>query len=476
MILLLTGCSESKKLSTNQSEDNNQIKYKSKDITINENLLKENIKKISSNVRNYGSDGEIESSEYINNQLTKYGYSVMFQEFDVYKQDQYTTVQSETNLDYLNNNFYNSDSIGKARNIIATQRNFDKNKKTLYLTAHYDSTSDTIGIVDNASGSATVLELARVLSDYNDEFNIGIVFFSAEEYFRSGSRKFVSSLDEDEKNNILGCINIDMVGEKGKGPIIMQTVNGENNIMSIMMDKLTNKEFNLSGGGSSDDLSFYMGEIPVINLCNDYAKARLYDDAEDNIESIDFNQIKELCESILNAITDFKLSMYNKFLKDYKDIDLDIDENDIKLVGEFKLINKKETLIGNGYDVQKKYTYQNNEGKTCTIMSKSVKFIPKEQLNNLILLDEPTNHLDFKHQIELLENLSEWVKKNNKIVIGVLHDLNLVQYFADNVLMIKSGEGVSYGKPEDVFKRDVLNDIYGIDIKEFMLNILEKWA
>lgn len=48
MILLLTGCSESKKLSTNQSEDNNQIKYKSKDITINENLLKENIKKISS--------------------------------------------------------------------------------------------------------------------------------------------------------------------------------------------------------------------------------------------------------------------------------------------------------------------------------------------------------------------------------------------------------------------------------------------
>ena len=37
MILLLTGCSESKKLSTNQSEDNNQIKYKSKDITINEN-------------------------------------------------------------------------------------------------------------------------------------------------------------------------------------------------------------------------------------------------------------------------------------------------------------------------------------------------------------------------------------------------------------------------------------------------------
>ena len=95
---------------------------------------------------------------------------------------------------------------------------------------------------------------------------------------------------------------------------------------------------------------------------------------------------------------------------------------------------------------------------------------------NVILLDEPTNHLDLKYQIEMLEYLNKWSKENNKIVIAVLHDLNLVQYFADNVLMIKSGKGVSYGKPEDVFKRDVLNDIYGIDIKEFMLNILEKWA
>ena len=111
MILLLTGCSDSKKLSTNQSKDNNQTKYTNKDITIDENLLKENIQNISSNIRNYGSDGEIEASKYIKNQLTKYGYSVTFQEFDVYKQDQYTTVQSETNLDYLNNNFYNSDSI-----------------------------------------------------------------------------------------------------------------------------------------------------------------------------------------------------------------------------------------------------------------------------------------------------------------------------------------------------------------------------
>ena len=95
---------------------------------------------------------------------------------------------------------------------------------------------------------------------------------------------------------------------------------------------------------------------------------------------------------------------------------------------------------------------------------------------DIILLDEPTNHLDFKNQIDLLENLNEWVKTNNKIVIGVLHDLNLVQYFADKVLMIQSGKVVSYGRPNEVLKGKLLNDTYGMDIKEFMVNILQKWA
>ncbi|MCC3867771.1 ABC transporter ATP-binding protein [Terrisporobacter mayombei] len=95
---------------------------------------------------------------------------------------------------------------------------------------------------------------------------------------------------------------------------------------------------------------------------------------------------------------------------------------------------------------------------------------------DVILLDEPTNHLDFKHQIELLENLDDWVKNNNKIVVGVLHDLNLVQYFADKVLILKDGKEVEYGLPEEVFSGSTLNKVYEMDIKDFMKNILQKWA
>lgn len=94
---------------------------------------------------------------------------------------------------------------------------------------------------------------------------------------------------------------------------------------------------------------------------------------------------------------------------------------------------------------------------------------------DVILLDEPTNHLDLKHQIELLEHLREWTKENNKIAVGVLHDLNLVQYTADNVLLLNNGKSVSYGNPSKVLNEDTLKDIYDLDIKSFMVKILKKW-
>ena len=93
----------------------------------------------------------------------------------------------------------------------------------------------------------------------------------------------------------------------------------------------------------------------------------------------------------------------------------------------------------------------------------------------VILLDEPTNHLDLKYQIELLQHLSQWTKENNKIVIGVLHDLNLVHYFSDSVCLLNNGEIVCYGSSKEVFNGKDLKEVYNIDIKKFMLEVLQKW-
>lgn len=94
---------------------------------------------------------------------------------------------------------------------------------------------------------------------------------------------------------------------------------------------------------------------------------------------------------------------------------------------------------------------------------------------DIILLDEPTNHLDLKCQIEILDYINKWTKENNKTVIGVLHDLNLVQVFSEEVVMIKDGMVVASGEVKDVLEREKLKEVYGVDIKGFMIEALEKW-
>ena len=93
----------------------------------------------------------------------------------------------------------------------------------------------------------------------------------------------------------------------------------------------------------------------------------------------------------------------------------------------------------------------------------------------VILLDEPTNHLDLRCQIEILDYLKSWAKEKNKIVIAVLHDLNLVQNYGDRVLMLNDGVIKGNGNTKEVLNSDDLEEVYGIDIKTFMVSTLEKW-
>ena len=97
------------------------------------------------------------------------------------------------------------------------------------------------------------------------------------------------------------------------------------------------------------------------------------------------------------------------------------------------------------------------------------------QTPDLILLDEPANHLDLKHQIDLLDFLKTWVRENNKSLIGVFHDLNIARFFADNAVVLHNGEAAVSGKIEDVLFNDVINKIYGIEIRDFMQRSFENW-
>ncbi|RXI44039.1 hypothetical protein DP145_13555 [Clostridium tetani] len=283
---------------TTPNEDSNnkntsiESKYKKHiEISIDENLILENLKKLCENVRNYGSVGEKVSADYLKGKLEEYGYIVEFQEFPVYKQTIDSTMAVKNNKDYFKLNPYNSEKKGTGKNVIGKRDNHSNEKKTIYLTAHYDTTDFTKGVIDNGTGTAVILEVARQLRNYHSPFNIEIVFFSAEEYCRSGSRYFVSKLTEEEKKNTLGCINVDMVGEKGAGDIVMGLVNQENNVMTVMLNEGLENKLKISRGGSSDDLSFYHGEIPAITLLNKKPNFKI-DKKEDQFPYVDLQQLK----------------------------------------------------------------------------------------------------------------------------------------------------------------------------------------
>ena len=47
--------------------------------------------------------------------------------------------------------------------------------------------------------------------------------------------------------------------------------------------------------------------------------------------------------------------------------------------------------------------------------------------------------------------------------------------FSEEVIMIKDGQVVASGLSKDVLDEERLLDVYGINIKNFMLEALEKW-
>lgn len=89
-------------------------------------------------------------------------------------------------------------------------------------------------------------------------------------------------------------------------------------------------------------------------------------------------------------------------------------------------------------------------------------FIAKALAQNprLILLDEPTSHLDISHQIQILDILKELSEANGISMISVFHDLNLASEYCDRLLLIEDGIIFAEGKPQEVLKYEILEEVY----------------
>lgn len=94
----------------------------------------------------------------------------------------------------------------------------------------------------------------------------------------------------------------------------------------------------------------------------------------------------------------------------------------------------------------------------------------------IILLDEPTNHLDLKCQVEIISYLKDWVANGNRAIVGVLHDINLAMLLSDDMILMKNGEIKANGKAKDIIEEGLLDQVYEMDVAEYMRDSLKKWS
>jgi len=111
--------------------------------------------------------------------------------------------------DIVYHNFtYNSYTL---QNIITTKPGTDQPDVYLILDGHYDTITGP-GVNDNGSGTAILLEVARLLSGVECGISIKFINFSAEEEGLIGSNAYVNNVVVPQNMNIRLVLNIDEVG------------------------------------------------------------------------------------------------------------------------------------------------------------------------------------------------------------------------------------------------------------------------
>ena len=94
----------------------------------------------------------------------------------------------------------------------------------------------------------------------------------------------------------------------------------------------------------------------------------------------------------------------------------------------------------------------------------------------LLILDEPTNHLDLVYQKQVFALIRKWLDAPGRAVISVVHDLSLARAYGTDALLLSGGRSVYCGPVEGAFAPETLNEVYSMDVREWMRTLMARWA
>lgn len=195
-------------------------------------------------------------------------------------------------IESQNNATYSYNVIGK---ITA------KSKHKIVLCAHLDTSFDTPGAIDNASGIATLLTIAKLIKNQNKiSHNIELVFFNGEDYYSAAGQ--VKYLQNANLENIKLAINLDGIGLKNSKTHTSYYYNKSKPLLIEKFQNLINKNASFIEGEPwpmSDHMVFYMNGIPAIAITDEQLlKEAFSPDADkithsknDTLDKIDYESL-----------------------------------------------------------------------------------------------------------------------------------------------------------------------------------------
>jgi hypothetical protein len=164
------------------------------------------------------------------------------------------------------------------------------------------------GADDNASGTAAVIELARLFARNPARRSIIFANFTGEEEGLLGSAYFVEHSPV-PIDSVIAMLNFDMVGRMRNDKLIVYGVATATEFPALLERANAATRFNIAaqgdGFGPSDHSSFYAKNVPVLHfftdLHDDYHRAS---DLPDKINAGDEARVVGLAERLARAIAD----------------------------------------------------------------------------------------------------------------------------------------------------------------------------
>ncbi|SHH50259.1 M28 family metallopeptidase [Clostridium grantii] len=210
-------------------------------------------------------------------------------------------------------------------NVMGLIEGKNPDKHPIIISAHFDhlgtDLNNTIynGALDNASGTAFMLELIKYLKSLGTpDRDILFVAFNAEEFGCVGSEEFVSKYKNEIQNSKV--FNFDMIGSNNAVPLtIMGGVNDNEDTSFMRSISATchseDIQFKYLFQDSSDHKAFRTNNIDAITFCDDdISRIHTPNDTIDNIDidNIDRCYLVASKQIIKNAFGGNPLLMYYK--------------------------------------------------------------------------------------------------------------------------------------------------------------------